>query len=78
MSLDGNEITINAPKDDVTLEAKAEEGARMRAAAENDDDEDKISIGDEVKLEIGELVQDLNKSSNSSSSGLEEVEITPL
>ena len=79
ISPDGNEIIITAPKDDATLEAKAIEGARMRAAAEeDDDDDDKINIGEEVKLEIGELVQDLNKTSKPVSSGLEEIEITPL
>ena len=51
----------------------------MRAALEDDDDEDdKISIGEEVKLEIGELVQDLEPTKKPTSNGLEEVEIVPL
>ena len=80
MTPDGKETILEAPKDDATLEAKAEEGARMRAELEqDDDDDDKLSIGDEVKLEIGELIQDLDSNTNKSAgAGLEEIEVLSL
>ena len=55
----GMESNIIAPKTDERLERIAAIAAERRKA-EEEDDEDQITIGDEVKLEISE-VNDLNK-----------------
>ena len=75
ISVSGEKSVISAPKDDETLNIKAEEGAKMRAALEDDDDDDSISIGEEVKLEIGELVEPL---ASPKSNSLEEISVIPL
>ena len=75
ISVSGEKSVISAPKDDETLNKKAEEGAKMRAALEDDDDDDSISIGEEVKLEIGELVEPL---ASPKSNSLEEISVIPL
>ena len=55
----GNETIVHAPKTDERLERIAAIAAERRKA-EEEDDEDQITIGDEVKLEISEI-NDLNK-----------------
>jgi hypothetical protein len=58
MDTNGQEITITAPKTEERLEKIAHE-ANERRKQEEEDDDDQLQIGDEIKLELGDI-NDLN------------------
>ena len=72
----GIESTIDAPKTIERLEQISNESAERRKAGENDDDDediDRITIGDSVKLEMADI-NDLNRTMTLNPPVLDDIE----
>jgi len=74
ISTTGIESTIDAPKTIERLEQIASESAERRKAEEEDDMESKLTIGNEVRLEIADI-NDLNRTMTLNPPVLDDVEM---
>ena len=71
----GQESQISAPKTDERLEKIAvQANERRKLEEDDDDDDDQLEIGDEIKLELGDI-NDLNSAISVNPPVLDDIEI---